>query len=805
MSPQYSYPGVYIEEVTGPGVIAGVGTSTAAFIGPAGAGPLLEPTRITSLDDYIHVFGTSRDGRPWPYLYDGSTPYYLGFAVEGFFRNGGTQAFVVRVGTAAQSRRVFQNRANKDAFVVRAVAEGTAGDAISAALERTVELAVATGNSTITAIADTTVQVSSPAPFRVGNEVTTDGTNRATITQIQASTLTLKPALPNTVKVGDTLRIGDLLAHNAAPFRLVSTQGLAAGANVQIKVGAASPDRAVVTSVDSQTGFIKLLNGPAKKYRTDTAVPTVTAVRLLVIAAADVTPPSAVVANPQGNLVTRLTVNHPEMFVPGDTVTADANVNTGVIDRIVGSNLWLTAQYAGTVGAEVRLADVKAGTKSLRLDRTDGLAPGGALEITSSAGTSTVSIASLTPLGLVTLTDNSAITVTHLLSGTPGTEPIVTPQEMRLVITPPSTSAASTERFDGLSLNPQHPRYVLNQGVVTSDWVTVGPPDNPPTTATLPGALGKITGSASLSGGRDDQPQALTAGDYQNALDTLRNIDDVNLVVIPDAARHAERRSIQQAAIGHCLEQSDRFAILDAAPGSPPFGAGSAEEQRGEVTADRGFAAFYYPWLVARDPTAPGASPRTMTLPPSGHMAGVYARTDTERGVHKAPANTDVRGSLGVEALLSDRMQGPLNLKGVNVLRVFPGNAQVMVWGARTTVQPDITDWLYVNVRRLLLFIEESVQEGIRWAVFEGNDLTLWQKLTRTIRAFLTQVWKDGGLFGATADQAFRVRIDEALNPPSERNLGRLHIEIQVAPVRPAEFIAVRIGLWDGGGDITES
>ena len=804
MSPQYSYPGVYIEEVTGPGVIAGVGTSTAAFIGPAGAGPLLEPTRITSLDDYIHVFGTSRDGRPWPYLYDGSTPYYLGFAVEGFFRNGGTQAFVVRVGTAAQSRRVFKNQADQDAFVVRAVAEGTAGDAVSAALERTVELTVATGSADITAIAGTTVQVRSAAPFRVGDEVTTNGTNRATITQIQASTLTLAPALPSTVAVGDTLRIGDLLAHKDAPFRLVSTQGLAAGANVQI--GGANPDRAVVTSVDSQKGFIKLLNGPAKKYRTNTVVaPTVTAVRLLVIPDPATVSSSAVVANPQGNLVTRLTVDHPERFVPGDTVTADANVNSGVIDRIVGSDLWLTAQYAGTVGGEVRLADVKAGTKSLRLDRTDGLAPGGALEINSPAGTSPVSIASLTPSGLVTLTDSSAITVTHLLSGAAGTEPIVTPQEMRLVITPPSTSAASAERFDGLSLNPQHPRYVLNQGVVTSDWVTVGPPDDPPTTATLPGALGKIAGSASLSGGRDDQPQALTAGDYQDALDTLRDIDDVNLVVIPDAARHAERRSIQQAAIGHCLEQSDRFAILDAAPGSPPFGAGSAEEQRGEVTADRGFAAFYYPWLVARDPTAPGASPRTMTLPPSGHLAGVYARTDAERGVHKAPANTDVRGALGVEALLSDRMQGPLNLKGVNVLRVFPGNAQVIVWGARTTVQPDITDWLYINVRRLLLFIEESVQEGIRWAVFEGNDLTLWQKLTRTIRAFLTQVWKDGGLFGATADQAFRVRIDEALNPPSERNLGRLHIEIQVAPVRPAEFIAVRIGLWDGGGDITES
>ena len=128
----------------------------------------------------------------------------------------------------------------------------------------------------------------------------------------------------------------------------------------------------------------------------------------------------------------------------------------------------------------------------------------------------------------------------------------------------------------------------------------------------------------------------------------------------------------------------------------------------------------------------------------------------------------------------------------------------MIVWGARTTEQGE-TDWLYVNVRRLLLYIEESVQQGIRWAVFEGNDTALWQKLKRTITAFLTQVWQDGGLFGDKAEQAFQVRIDEALNPPSERALGRLHIEIKVAPVRPAEFIIVRIGLWDGGDSVSES
>ena len=194
-----------------------------------------------------------------------------------------------------------------------------------------------------------------------------------------------------------------------------------------------------------------------------------------------------------------------------------------------------------------------------------------------------------------------------------------------------------------------------------------------------------------------------------------------------------------------------------------------------------------------------------MLAPPSGHLAGAFARVDNSRGVHKAPANEIVRGALGLERALSDPQQEILNPEGVNAIRVFPGQARPVIWGARTTVAPDVTDWVYVNVRRLLLYIEESIQESLRWAVFEPNDLALWQKLKRTITAFLTGVWRDGALFGATAEEAFLVRIDEALNPPSSRALGRLFVEIKVAPVRPAEFIVVRIGLWDGGGEVSES
>ena len=192
-------------------------------------------------------------------------------------------------------------------------------------------------------------------------------------------------------------------------------------------------------------------------------------------------------------------------------------------------------------------------------------------------------------------------------------------------------------------------------------------------------------------------------------------------------------------------------------------------------------------------------------MPPSGHLAGIFARSDSTRGVHKAPANELIQGALGLERILDGVEQGELNVEGVNVLRVFSGKARPMVWGARTTAPKDQTAYRYVNVRRLLLFVEESIEEGIRWAVFEPNDLALWKKLDRTITEFLTRVWRSGGLFGATATQAFYVKIDEELNPPSVRNLGQVIIEIGIAPVRPAEFVIVRIGLWDGGAQVQET
>ena len=274
-------------------------------------------------------------------------------------------------------------------------------------------------------------------------------------------------------------------------------------------------------------------------------------------------------------------------------------------------------------------------------------------------------------------------------------------------------------------------------------------------------------------------------------------MDDVNLVVAPAASD-----TIQAAVVAHCEKMADRFAILDSAFKAPPSGVNSVIDQRAKVLSSRGYAALYYPWIIITDPMSLTGND-TVPVPPSGHLAGIYGRSDTQRGVHKAPANEYITGALDLERILTNAEQGELNVEGIDCLRIFPGQRPI-VWGARTTAPKDETPWRYINVRRLFLFIEESIQVGIRWAVFEPNDRTLWKKLDRTITEFLARVWRSGALFGKTAAEAFYVKIDDELNPPETRALGQVIIEIGISPVRPAEFVVVRIAMWDGGSTANE-
>jgi len=280
--------------------------------------------------------------------------------------------------------------------------------------------------------------------------------------------------------------------------------------------------------------------------------------------------------------------------------------------------------------------------------------------------------------------------------------------------------------------------------------------------------------------------------------------DDVTMVCVPDlmALYQAGKisregaKAVQLAMLSHCTNMKDRFAIIDCLPGMNPQ---EVKDWRvNEAGYDSKYGALYYPWIKVTNPLGNGEG---MFIPPCGHMAGIYARSDTQRGVHKAPANEVVQGALGLEMQITKSEQDALNPVGINCIRAFPGRG-IRVWGART-ISSDAS-WRYINVRRLFNFVEKSIEVGTQWVVFEPNDVDLWERIKRDITAFLTRVWRDGALFGTTAGEAFYVKCDEELNPPSVRDAGQVIIEIGLAPVKPAEFVIFRISQWAGGGAVAE-
>ncbi|HLB49785.1 MAG TPA: phage tail sheath subtilisin-like domain-containing protein [Anaerolineales bacterium] len=299
---------------------------------------------------------------------------------------------------------------------------------------------------------------------------------------------------------------------------------------------------------------------------------------------------------------------------------------------------------------------------------------------------------------------------------------------------------------------------------------------------------------------------AATATDFQGevtertGVEGLESIDDITMVVVPDLMTMMPGqkldlhmvKAVQSMIIAHCEKMGDRVAVLDAPPNMSPQ---AVKKWRMDAAGyDSSYAALYYPWLEVNDPV----TNRPIHVPPSGHAAGIWARSDNTRGVHKAPANEVVRGATGLANNVTKGEQDTLNPIGVNCIRAFPGMG-IRVWGARTLSSNP--SWRYINVRRLFNFVEKSIERGTQWVVFEPNEPRLWGRVRRDVSAFLGLVWRDGALFGLTPEQAYYVKCDEELNPPASRDLGRLIIEIGLAPVKPAEFVIFRISQWQPGAE----
>lgn len=277
-------------------------------------------------------------------------------------------------------------------------------------------------------------------------------------------------------------------------------------------------------------------------------------------------------------------------------------------------------------------------------------------------------------------------------------------------------------------------------------------------------------------------------------LEALGEIDDIAIVAMPDAGNLNSPDEIVDAAgrlIAHAEKYRYRIAVVDGPQNSSIT---EIREFRGKF--DSKYAALYHPWIEILDPlvpTAPGIPPRKLLLPPSGFVTGIYARSDIERGVHKAPANEVVRGLTKFEININKARQDVLNPEGVNCLRFFEGRGS-RVWGARTMSSDP--EWKYVNVRRLFIYIEHSIEKATQWAVFEPNQERLWGNIRRTIEDFLLVLWRDGALVGEKPEEAYFVRCDRTTMTQNDLDNGRMICLIGIAPSRPAEYVIFRVGQW---------
>ncbi|MEM7794734.1 MAG: phage tail sheath C-terminal domain-containing protein [Cyanobacteria bacterium P01_C01_bin.118] len=313
--------------------------------------------------------------------------------------------------------------------------------------------------------------------------------------------------------------------------------------------------------------------------------------------------------------------------------------------------------------------------------------------------------------------------------------------------------------------------------------------------------------SRDLQGVRDDR-----AG-----IEGLFEIDEVAMIACPDMLRAYQASWLNLDQIHGLMERlftlcensfpgpAYRMAVIDPPPvkvGKNNNQAILPEQQKpqdvakwlSEFNRRSMFGAVYYPWIKVPNPRNGG---RPIMVPPSGHMMGIWCRTDESRGVFKAPANETPRGVLGLAYETNMREQEMLNPLGINCIRNFANyNRGYKVWGARTLVEPDNVQWRYISVRRLISYIEKSIEMGTQWVVFEPNDQDLWARVTRTVTTFLTRLWREGALFGNSPNDAFFVKCDGDINTHDTMMLGRLYIEIGVCPVRPAEFVIFRISQW---------
>jgi uncharacterized protein len=760
MATTYLTPGVYVEEVdAGPQPIQGVSTNITGAVGVTVFGPTSgKPVLVTSFADFTRQFGGYLPDPPVP-LYnkwtldqaEGGQWWHFPLAVKGYFDNGGQQMFV---------KRVFASTA--------IAAGGPLGQGLVApvAEDAPAGATVIVLSHLIDVYDGVTIQLfTGDKGLQIGGNFAVSAYNAVT------KQITIAPALTATLSSarGDYAQIQTLVAPGANPTLIFSANALGAWGNdlsveVLPMVGNTMnvlPNLNIAGNVAANTTVVSTVNGAGPPPTTTVNVASV-----------------ANFANGDHVLIAG------QEYVIGN-VTAGAAGPPVVLSSFTITPALLPGQGwpAGTTVKRLRVANT-AGVNTINIWGASSLYTNAIVELDNGHTKDILTVQSVAG-NVVTLSGNLANVYYE------GHKLRVVEAQVNVSYAPANGTPAS-ESFGNLRLvNDGTVNYLVTNVNQQSNYVTVtaGGGLSSSLLAQFP-AVGSTWPNVSgnwlkLTLG-DDQLQGLTVEDFigvdngsgaRTGIQALEDITEISICIVPGMWS----TSVQSALINQCESMRYRFAILD-----PPDGLGIEGVIAFRSPINTEYAALYYPWVEVLNPI----TIQNVDIPPSGHMAGIYAQTDNTRGVFKAPANVVISQITQIAQDVNAREQALLNPIGINALRSFPDRGN-LVWGARTLSAESA--WKYINVRRLFIYVEASIDNGTQWVVFEPNDQTLWARVRQTITDFLTTTWRSGALQGTTPDQAFFVKCDMTTMTQDDIDNGRLICVIGIAPVKPAEFVIFRI------------
>ncbi|TVR60014.1 MAG: phage tail sheath protein [Gemmatimonadales bacterium] len=818
--PEYLAPGVYVEEVpSGNKPIEGVSTSTAGVVGVTQRGPVGSPVLVTSFGEFTRVFGGLLDHRVFT---DGLDA--LPYAARGFFGNGGQRLYVSRiVGGDAQRASVDLLATPPTGAADTALsARGSEGDTLLSLDDGT-----DVGVGDILLILDeqrseyVTVE-SGPVSsgLRLGGRlrgVVADGTTVTPLAVTEDADLTaeitgamtaggglaLSGAAVAALSAGDVLRIRSTSAPEQVEFveiaadasDAISETGLLFShpqATTEVHRVTLTPGTATTADAEAPSGSVLLGLASTDDFAAGSAAG---------VDGSGVYAVAAVVSQVTLVTDTPLTENH----AAGTRILRQVPLFRlhARYEGLWGNTLRARARRSSLLETTVVGGPYAAGAPLVGLGAVFGLGPGSVLEFSRDG-----SLVTRARVSGVDRASNQAA-VTGLDAQVEAGDTVRSLEFDLIVDRVEGGRAADTEAFEFLGVDPEHTRYAprivgsfdrarergSNSGeaeLIRLSDLTIGDDGEPVADAAPRRTVRPFQGvSMFMAGGRDDLGSIddntfvgvdADDPDARTGIHSLRNEEGISIVAVPGRTSV----TVQNALLDHCELMRYRFAVVE-----PPAGSGIRDARTHRQNFDTTRGATYYPWLVVADEF--GERGDLLKIPPSGHVMGIYARTDTERGVWKAPANEVVRGILQFETTLTKGEQDILNPVHVNCFRDFrTANRGLRLWGARTLSSDP--EWKYVNVRRLFLFLEKSIENGMQFAVFEPNTEALWSTVKRSISNFLITVWRAGGLEGVLEEEAFFVNVGYGLTmTQADIDNGRLIVEVGVAPVKPAEFVIIRI------------